>query len=187
MPDFNRKLRQQKRSKRGDENSQRRNLGVASSAISKDISTSKLEGVVRRVTDILVAVEQDTMVAGEPPKYVDGGNGITRFSSVSYPDDTINVCQPDQKLCALYPTGSIHCDGGLGTRVNFGAVGYKTSLNPTDAVASASSNPGHANADLASEMYALKITTPGCTLAKPYSFTVQRSSFRDPRDGAQCR
>ena len=184
MPDFNRKLRQQKRSKRGGENSQRRNLGIASSATSKDISTSKLEGVVRRVTDILVAVEQDTMVAGEAPKYVDGGNGITRFSSVSYPDDTINVCQPDQKLCALYPAGSIHCDGGVGTRVNFGAVGYKTSLNPTTVTGGEDEEDADA---AASEMYALKITTPGCTLVKPYSFTVQRSSFRDPRDGAQCR
>ena len=142
---------------------------------------------MRKVTNVLVFAEQKVMVPGDQPNYVDGGDGITRFGSVSYPDDTINVCQPDKKLCSLYPAGSIHCDGGVGTRVNFGAVGYKTSLNPTDAAVTASSNPGHANADLVSEMYAIKVTTPGCKLVNPYSFTVQRNSFRDPRDGAQCR
>lgn len=190
LPDFNRKLRLQQSSKRG--RASRRNLAGFNSTAKPTakpiiIETAKLEGVVRKVTNVLVFTDQKTMVPGQPPSYVNGGDGITLLSSVSYPDDTISVCQPDKKLCALYPAGSIRCDGGPGTRVNFGVVGYKTSLNPTDKRVTASSNPGQANADLASEMYALKITTPGCKLVKPYSFTVQRSSFRDPREGAQCR
>ena len=125
------------------------------------------------------------MVPGEAPKFVDGGDGITRFSSVSFPDETISVCQPDNKLCALYPAGSIDCSQASDPRVNFGSVGYKTSLNPTPGDATTSAAP--ATVALSSEMYAIKITTPGCTLVKPYSFTVQRNSYRDPRDGAQCR
>ena len=125
------------------------------------------------------------MVPGEKPKYVDGGDGITRFSSVSFPDETISVCQPDNKLCAVYPAGSINCSGAPDPRVKFGAMGYKTSLNPTPEDTSTGTDP--ADVTLGSEMYAIKVTTPGCKLVKPYSFTVQRSSFRDPRDGAQCK
>ena len=194
LPDYNRKRRREqgRKQKKNSRGAPRRNLaGTNNTSAAKPeeivIDTAKLEGVVRKVTNVLVFADQQTQVPGEPPSYVNGGDGITLLSSVSYPDDTISVCQPDKKLCALYPAGSIRCDGGPGTRVNFGAVGYKTSLNPTDARVTASSNPGEANADLAPEMYALKITTPGCKLVNPYSFTVQRSSFRDRRDGTQCR
>ena len=124
---------------------------------------------------------------GELPKFVDGGDGITRLSSVSYPGDTISVCQPDKKLCAVYPPGCINCSASGSSLVSFGTVGYKTSLNPTSDDVTTTSGASSATVDLASEMYAIKITTPGCEVVKPFSFTVQRSSFRDPRDGAQCR
>ena len=120
------------------------------------------------------------MVPDEPPSFVDGGEGITRLAVVSSPDYTIHVCQPGNKLCATYPAGSIHCTGD--SRINFGVVGYKTALNPPPPTP-----PGHTGPNLASEMYAIEITTPGCTVVKPYSFTVQRNSYVDPRNGAQCR
>ena len=134
---------------------------------------SALTRATRDVINVLVAEDQSDMVLGEAPSFVDGGEGITRLAVVSSPDYTIHVCQPGNKLCALYPAGSINCTGD--SRINFGVVGYKTALNPPPADS------------LASEMYAIKITTPGCTVVKPYSFTVQRNSYVDPRNGAQCR
>ena len=144
--------------------------------------TASLELITRFVTNTLVTTKQDLMVSGEPLKYSDGGGGITRLATVSYPSDTIYVCQPDNKLCALYPAGSINCTGGADTRVYFGVVGYKTALNPPPPDITVD-----ANSDVASETYALKITTPGCELVQPYSFTAHRNSYFDPRRGAQCR
>ena len=131
--------------------------------------------VVREVTDILVASEQEAMVPGEPPKFADGGDGITRLSSTSYANNSITVCQPNNKLCASYPPGGLDCSDSFVTK--FGAVGYKTSLNPDETTAS--------SGDVASEMYA--ITTPDCRVVKPYTYTIQRSSYNDIRNGSQCR
>ena len=172
LPSFNKKLR------RKQVVGHRRELSKSK----QSIDVTVLERVTRVVTNTLVSTDQGRMVPGEPAKYVDGGNGITRLSTVSSPDETIHVCQPDKKLCALYPAGSINCSAGADSRVNFGVVGYKTALNPPpdDLTASTGSS-------LASPMYAIEITTPGCKLVRPYSFTVQRNSYVDPRQGAQCR
>ena len=141
-----------------------------------EIDPRKLEMVVREVTDIIVASEQEAMVPGEPAKFANGGDGITRLSSTSYVNDSLTVCQPDNKLCASYPAGGLDCsDSGI---KKFGAVGYKTSLNPDETSASSAG-------DVASEMYA--ITTPGCKVVKPYTYTIQRSSYDDVRNGSQCR
>ena len=145
------------------------------------IDTAALENITRFVMDTLVATDQDRMVSGEPVKYADGADGITRLATVSFPYDTIYVCQPGNKLCVLYPAGSINCTDG-DTRLNFGVVGYKTALNPPPSEITMDSKSG-----VASETYALKVTTPGCELVQPYSFTVQRNSYVDPRQGAQCR
>ena len=133
--------------------------------------------VTREVTDIIIVSEQDAMVPGEPPKFVDAGDGISRLSSTSYANDSMTVCQPNNKLCASYPANGLDCSGSDSGVKKFGAVGYKTSLNPGQITA----NSG----DVASQMYA--ITTPGCRVLKPFTYTIQRSSYDDVRIGSQCR
>ena len=64
LPEFNKKLTQKRNTRRSRRKSQqgpRRSLGEGN-ATAKEISTARLEGVVRKVTNVLVAVEQDTMV-----------------------------------------------------------------------------------------------------------------------------
>ena len=130
---------------------------------------------MREVTDIIVTSEQEAMVPGEPPKFADGGDGISRLVSTTYANNSITVCQPNNKFCASYPAGGLDCSGsGI---ANFGAVGYKTSLNPDETTAS--------SGDVASEMYAIR--TPDCRVVKPYTYTIQRSSYDDVRNGSQCR
>ena len=140
-----------------------------------EIDSTKLEMILREVTDIIVTSEQEAMVPGEPAKFSDGGDGITRLISTSYVNDSMTVCQPDNKLCASYPAGGLHCPGS-GVK-KFGAVGYETSLNPDETFVS--------SGGVASEMYA--ITTPGCKVVKPYTYTIQRNSYEDVRNGSQCR
>ena len=140
-----------------------------------EINPRKLEMVTRVVTDIIVASEQDAMVPGEPPKFADGGDGISRLSTTSYAKESMIVCQPNNKMCASYPAGGLDCSGS-GVK-KFGAVGYKTPLNPAEIIGS--------SGDVASQMYA--ITTPGCRVVKPYTYTIQRSSYDDVRNGSQCR
>ena len=181
LPRFNKRLR--KRNKRGGKRRQqnqgtdsRRFLQVKNASVVA-IDPRKLELVVREVTNTIVASEQDAMVPGEPHKFADGGDGISRLSSISYVNDSITVCQPNNKLCASYPAGGLDCpDSDSGVK-KFGAVGYKTSLNPDETTAS--------SGDVASEMYA--ITTPGCKVVKPFTYTIQRSSYDDVRIGSQCR
>ena len=66
LPAFNKKLTRQRKLQRKRQRSplqgvERRRLGEDGNATA-EISTANLEGVVRQVTNILVAVEQDTMV-----------------------------------------------------------------------------------------------------------------------------
>ena len=151
----------------------RRFLQVKNASVVK-IDPRKLELVVRAVTDAIVATEQDAMVPGEPPKFADAGDGISRLSITSYANDSMTVCQPNNKLCASYPAGGLDADSEV---KKFGAVGCKTSLNPNEI-------PG-SSGDTASQMFA--ITVPGYEVVKPFTYTLQRSSYDDVRIGSQCR